>query len=125
MREIASYQFISKDLFSGLKDAYKILQRRSGFPQWQCENAAMEVKRQTGLSFEQGEFRFDVPIILDRGPELQIAHCWNMDPISHVIVDLTLAQFSEYLHDPIPTGIIVVPVNSPLYNRYFNYKDIY
>lgn len=34
------------------------------------------------------------------------------------IVDLTLAQFNPCLQEPVPTGVLVIEPNSPLFERY-------
>ncbi len=115
-RVVRNFPFdYTEDLKLGLLNLYlSVAKNMPGFPNSSCFKVSNRIK-ELGLTPEWGWFQVDIPLYIERS--YNQGHNWNKDNKAR-IVDFTAEQFTTELCEPIPSGIIIIDPEHPLYHRY-------
>lgn len=113
----------SQDLERHVRSIYEVLSLQQDFPRYYCDKASILVSQHTGLYVVMGTFRLDRPTTnYGDMPRLEVGHLWNEDN-SGAIIELTAAQFNNWLTQPILPGVLIIRPGNPVYSRYRENKD--
>ena len=114
---------VSDKLKKDLERIYKKYSKRNGFPRGLCVDASFEVERKmkkSGVIKRNGYFLVD-RVMPDSAKNnwhyLVEWHSW-CEYNGREIVDLTAHQFNNGLNEPIPTGLLIIKPDNPLFSRY-------
>jgi hypothetical protein len=111
---------IDHPLLPELKRIYQEVSKWPGFPKEWCKDVSGKVQRELGLRTKDSWFLLDFAVTsFDGYSRLVSYHVCSVDQDENLI-DLTASQFNPYLRNPIPSGILILPPENQLCERYLD-----
>lgn len=100
-----------------LEKIYREYSSMKGFPSQWCYDIMQRLETE-GFRGRNGVFRVDVPQKTVSGEMIDvIQHHWNIDDHGNII-DFTASQFNRWLHEPFPSGVLIIRPDDPRYVKY-------